>query len=98
MSRLIVHAVGPHGPFVVRGQTAKSLLALVKAGERGCSALEVSSWALRFAAYCHELRKNHGLEIATLPENHDGGWHGRHVLRTPVEILAIIDASERKAA
>jgi hypothetical protein len=98
MSRLIVHAVGPHGAFTVRGQTAKCLLALVKAGERGCTALEVSSWALRFAAYCHELRKNHGLEIETIPENHDGGWHGRHVLRTPVEILSIIDASERKAA
>ncbi|MCP4316421.1 MAG: hypothetical protein GY789_10495 [Hyphomicrobiales bacterium] len=73
----------------VRGQTARALLALVMVGEHGCTALEVSDWAFRFAAYCHELRHRYGLVIRTDREDHPGGWHGRHVLETPVEILSI---------
>jgi hypothetical protein len=76
-----------HGPFTVRGQTARSLLALVKAGLSGVTALEVTCWALRFSAYCFDLRHRHGLVIDTIRENHDGGWHGRHVLRSPVQIV-----------
>ena len=79
--------LGPNGPFSVRGQTAKALLALVNAGNRGVTALEVNSWAYRFSAYCFDLRHKHGLIIETLREKHDGGWHGRHVLHTPVTLL-----------
>ncbi len=86
-ARTTVRAVGPNGPFTVRGQTGKSLRALVNAGDKGVTALEVTCWALRFAAYCHDLRHKHGLTIETLREDHDGGWHGRHVLRSPVTIL-----------
>lgn len=75
----------------VAGQTARALLALVKAGPRGVTALEVSSWALRFAAYTFELRHDHHLDIETVREEHDGGWHGRHVLRTPVRIVRVIE-------
>jgi hypothetical protein len=81
-------AVGPHGLFIVRGQTAKSLGALIAAGPLGVSALEVSSWAFRFAAYCHVLRRKQGLAIETVREKHEGGWHGRHVLRSVVEIVS----------
>lgn len=72
--------------FVVGGQTARALMALVKAGPRGCTALEVSTWALRFAAYCHDLIHKHGLNIITMREDHPGGWHGRHVLLDTVTI------------
>jgi hypothetical protein len=73
--------------FTVIGQEARTLVALVKAGQKGCTALEVSSWALRFAAYTHNLRHGHGLDIITQHEQHDGGWHGRHILTTPVNII-----------
>ena len=90
-ARTTVRAVGPNGLFAVKGQTGRSLRALVAAGDQGVTALEVSSWALRFAAYCHDLRHKHGLQIDTLREGHDGGWHGRHVLRSTVEILGGCD-------
>lgn len=80
--------------FEVRGQTAKALAALVDAGDKGVTALDVSTWAYRFAAYCFDLRTKHGLEIVTLREDHPGGWHGRHALRTPVRIVSV----ERKEA
>lgn len=94
MGKLTVTVKALEGPrartFEVKGrQTARALLALVEAGEDGVTALEVSGWAYRFAAYCWELRHRHGLEIVTMAEKHSGGWHGRHVLRTPVEIISI---------
>lgn len=86
--RATLNAIGPDGvAFTVKGQTAKALRALVAAGGRGVTALEVSTWALRFAAYCHDLKHKHGLAIETLSEKHDGGWHGRHVLRSHVELV-----------
>lgn len=79
------------GPtFVVSGQTAKAIRALVHAGSQGVTAQEVAGWAYRFAAYCHDLRKR-GLEIETQREAHKGGWHGRHVLHTPVRLEPILD-------
>jgi hypothetical protein len=75
--------------FEVRGQTARCLVALVGAGDRGVTALEVSTWALRFAAYTYDLRTKHGLNIQTLREEHPGGWHGRHALRTQVRIVSV---------
>lgn len=76
----------PPRKIKVTGQTAKCLKALVDAGPKGKTALEVSTWALRFAAYCFDLRRKYGLEIRTDKETHDGGWHGRHVLETKVDI------------
>lgn len=84
--------------FRVRGQEARSLLALAEAGERGRTALEVSAWALRFAAYCHKLIHRHGLTILTERENHPGGWHGRHILLDRVEILSVESGDGREVA
>lgn len=79
------------GPIIfATGQTAKALRALALAGKGGVTALEVSTWAYRFAAYCHDLRKK-GLEIETLHEKHEGGWHGRHVLHTLVRLEPVHD-------
>ena len=90
MSRPIIHATvfefGYRRSITVHGQTAKALLALVEAGLKGVTALEAASWAYRFAAYCHDLRRKHGLSIRTERESHPGGWHGRHVLDSDVRI------------
>lgn len=76
---------GASEPRTVKGQTARALMALKRAGARGITAQEMSSWALRLAHYIMELRR-HGLDIETIHEAHPGGWHGRYVLHTPVEI------------
>ena len=101
-ARLYVEAIAylPEGErrFIVRGQTAKALVALVAGGDRGTTALEVSTWALRFAAYCHFLRRDFDLSIRTEREDHPGGWHGRHVLETPVRILFVADPEQEDEA
>lgn len=73
-------------PITVRGQTARAILALSRAGSDGVTALELSSWAFRLAHYVMELRR-HGLDIETVREPHPGGWHGRYVLHTPIELV-----------
>ncbi len=99
-SRQVVHAtVGEFGyrrSITVKGRTAKALLALVEAGPKGVTALEVATWAYRLAAYCHDLRRKHGLSIRTERESHPGGWHGRHVLESDVRIEE--DGAECEAA
>lgn len=86
--RLVVKAIGPDGkPFTVTGQNAKALLALVKAGAAGVTALDVAAWAFRLAAHCHVLRHRHRLSIFTLWEDHEGGRHARYVLASAVTIL-----------
>tara|TARA_B100001989_G_scaffold249291_1_gene224326 strand:- start:3403 stop:3696 length:294 start_codon:yes stop_codon:yes gene_type:complete len=73
----------------VSGKAAKTLAALVSNGRHGVTAYEISqTWALRLAAYIHDLRKL-GLDIQTIREEHDEGWHGRYILHTPVEIIDI---------
>lgn len=64
------------------------MLALHHAGQRGVTALEMGGWALRLAAYAHYLGKK-GLVINTIRENHPGGWHGRHILASPIQIISV---------
>lgn len=68
-------------------QPKRALAALIRAGSKGVTALELSSWAYRLGAYVHTLRHDYGLTIETLREPHDGGWHGRYVLHTPCQII-----------
>jgi hypothetical protein len=82
---LTLHGVGPAGAFVVKGQVARTLSALIDAGSAGVTSLEVAGWGYRLAAYCHNLRKC-GLNIETVREAHEDGWHGRYVLRSPVTL------------
>jgi hypothetical protein len=86
--RLKVTASGPGGVVKVSGQTARALLALVNAAGRGVTALEVSTWALRLAAYVHCLRRL-GIAVTMLREPHPGGWHGRYVLASPVTVQRV---------
>ena len=98
--KLAVTALVHIGPvtrqITVTGQNARSVLALVAAGPKGCTALEVSSWALRFAAYTHSLIHEYGLNIVTEREEHPGGWHGRHILLDRVTIVSITDGAARR--
>ena len=100
--KLYVEAIAylPDGErqFIVRGQTGKALVALVAGGDRGVSALEVATWAYRLAGYCYFLRRDFGLSIRTEREDHPGGWHGRHVLETPVRIVFVADPEQEAEA
>ncbi|HZQ01366.1 MAG TPA: hypothetical protein VFB13_17610 [Reyranella sp.] len=100
-ARLFVEAVAylPEGErrFIVRGQTAKALIALAASVVRGVAELEMSNWVFGFAAYCHLLKRDFGLSIRTDPENHKSGWHDRHVLETPVRIVLVADPEQDAA-
>ena len=85
---------GKETHFGLSGQQAKSLNALIQAKEKGITALEVSCWAYRLAAYIHILRTEYNLDISTRREAHEGGHHGRYFLHSKVEILGIINPFE----
>jgi hypothetical protein len=79
----------------VRGQEARSLNALVVAGDAGITSLEVSTWALRLAHYCWKLKKL-GLDIDCAREPHAGpvpGKHGRYFLKSLIEIVEVQGAA-----
>ena len=86
----VVHAIGPAGRIAVTGQEARALEALIERGAAGVTSLEVASWAYRLGAYIFDLRHDYGLSIDTLREEHDGGWHARYVLRSPVVIAEAV--------
>lgn len=86
-SRAILRAVRQDGSlFIVRGQPARTLAALVEAGPHGVTAQEVAGWAFRLAAYVHTLRTEHSLPIETLQEPHENGWHARYVLHAKIAL------------
>lgn len=78
--------------YHVHGRLAQTLLCLDRAKNKGVTAAEMSSWALRLSAYVHKLRQKYGLEIRMEKEKHDGGWHGRYVLESQIELKVIIEA------
>ena len=75
--------------FKICGQTCKALIALIEAKEKGITALEVSSWAFRLAAYIHILRSKFNLEISTINEAHKNGFHARYHLLDEIKILEV---------
>jgi hypothetical protein len=90
---LTIRIDGPDGPTLkVRGRVAWTLSELLKAGERGCTAIERP--APRWSDYVFKLRRA-GLNVETIDEKHGGtyrGEHGRYVLRTPVEVIEEVRA------
>jgi len=81
--------------IIATGRYAQALRELVKAGDKGVTALEISSWALRLSHYIDVLRKDdrYRLNIETQLEEHEvdgmgAGRHGRYFLRTPVELVS----------
>lgn len=90
-SLAVLRAVRQDGSlFIVRGQPARTLAALVEAGSQGVTAQEVASWAFRLAAYVHTLRTVHLLPIETLREPHETGWHGRYVLHAKIALGGVL--------
>lgn len=99
-TRFVAVAANPDGTerrFSVGGQVARTLKALIHAGPRGVTSLDIAgTWALRTSHYIFVLRREHGLNIAMDREPHEGpagaGWHGRYRLLTPVRLM---EESER---
>ncbi len=79
--------------FVLKGQKAKTLKALIENGEKGCTALEISkTFALRLSEYIRALRHDclcggYNLNIITRKELNPTGWNGVYFLTDKVEIL-----------
>jgi hypothetical protein len=84
--RVTVAGPEPRHLVITGRQCCRTLLALIDAGPRGTTALEISTWALRMSHYISELRHRWGLSILTESEPHDGGAHGRYVLLDTVTI------------
>lgn len=83
-------------PLMLKGRYAQTLEALIKAGPKGITAHEISSWALRLSHYIFILRTEYGLIIHMAKEPHGGscpGWHGRYTLETGCQLVP-----EREAA
>lgn len=71
----------------VRGREAWALVALMAAGEGGCT--PINNPGPRWSGYVHDLRRL-GFVIETVRERHGGefpGHHARYVLRSPVFVL-----------
>jgi hypothetical protein len=76
---------------IVRGMNAQTLINLCLKGGKGLTHADVSEWARYLPAYILELRTRHGLDIASTLEPHIGGSHARYVLRSPVQIVEVIN-------
>jgi hypothetical protein len=84
--------------FTCTGQEAKTLFLLKQKGAAGVQAYDFRGGPpFRLPAYCHSLIKHRGLHIETQRVNHEGGWHGRFVLHTPIEIIAVADPAQPQA-
>lgn len=80
----------------VRGQEANTLLLLHERGPAGVLAYDFRGGPpFRLPAYTWASMRRHGLIIETIREKHDGGWHGRFVLHTPIEVVAVHDPASR---
>jgi hypothetical protein len=90
MKRVKVTArILPDGqPFSVTGQEARTLLLLQQKATKGVVAYDFSGGPpFRLPAYVWSLKRKHGLIIETKHELHNGGWHGKFVMHTPIEII-----------
>jgi hypothetical protein len=87
-------------PFSVNGREAETLLALTAAGPRGLTSLEAfrAGWAVRLAAYIHDLKHDFGVPIVATREEHDGGSHARYFLVGRVEVLKGLPAVPKEEA
>ncbi len=81
----------PHGKrsekITIKGKVAKTLIALITKKKKGCTALEISSWAFRLSSYIHILRTKYFFNIITQKEPHKGGWHARYFLIDVIKII-----------
>jgi len=99
-AKLKIEARRPDGSlFRVTGQEAHTLALLVEKGATGIVAYDFRGGPpFRLPAYTHNLIRRHRLVIETRREAHEGGWHGRFILHTPLEIVWRSDLQEGVAA
>ena len=80
----------------VVGRFAQTLRALVEAGPKGVTALDLAHWAVRLSHYVWVLRRRHGLHIDMVEERHGGdypGKHGRYFLRSQIRLIDADDGT-----
>ena len=92
----VFDSLDPRTIEVSGSRYCQTLRALIEAGDKGITALEMASWAFRLAHYIHILKKEHSLPISTEHEAHPGGFHGRYRLLCRVELLG--NSEEVRAA
>ncbi len=80
----------PNGqPFTAKGQEGRTLLLLHEKAKIGVVAYDFQGGPpFRLPAYVWSLKRKHGLDIETKHVLHVGGWHGKFVMHTPIEIIA----------
>ena len=87
--------------IVATGRYAQTLKALIDAGDKGVTALEISSWALRLSHYIDVLRKDsrYLLNIHTELEEHEfqGMGAGRHARYRILDRVELINAGQEAA-
>lgn len=85
--------------FHVTGQEARTLLLLIEKGQQGVVAYDFEGGPpFRLPAYTWSLMRKHNLIIETVRESHPGGWHGRFVLHTLLQVIQRSDWAEGCAA
>ena len=80
----------------VVGRFAQTLRALVEAGPKGVTALDLAHWAVRLSHYVWVLRHRHGLHIDMVEDRHGGdypGKHGRYFLRSQIRLIDADDGT-----
>jgi len=81
----VTDSLGSTRPITVSGRERWALESLLSAGAKGCTPID--NPAPRWSAYIHDLRREFGLHIETVTEQHDGpfaGNHARYVLQSKV--------------
>jgi hypothetical protein len=71
---------------------------LMDRGERGVTTLEVPG--VRMSHHVMKIRRK-GIVVETVDERHSGpfaGSHGRYVLRSPITVLKVLRAGEKRDA
>jgi hypothetical protein len=82
----------------VIGREAWMLDLLKTRGDKGVTTIEVPG--ARMSHYVMKLRRM-GLDIDTVDERHSGpfaGSHGRYLLRSPITVLKVLRAGEKRDA
>jgi hypothetical protein len=88
------------GPLKAKGRYASTLVALVRAGEKGIRPA-IDYPMPRWSHYVFWLRSPYGVVIETINEKHGGpnaGTHARYVLHSDMKLLNVGYAEDKQAA
>lgn len=97
--KVIARLLPDGAPFTVTGQEGRTLLLLHQKGSSGVVAYDFHGGPpFRLPAYTWALMRKHGLIIETCRETHQCGWHGRFMLHTAIEIIAVADPASAQMA